>query len=511
MTRSAKGLHHKAGHDPRAAALLALNRVLDDNTDSQAALDGVLGSIRLVPTDKRLCTELVYGVLRWYLRLRGFSEYFLAKPDKLPAEMRLVLITALYEMVFLRVPHHAAVNWAVSHVRNRFGKGLAGVANGALRSMQRKLSEFHGPGGTSQPLHARYAMPKWIATLWAERYGETAAEQLLVASQTAPPTGLRFNRLKPQWPALLKELQGEYADEASLVEPALLSFSGPLPWQARTLLKEGRASRQSGASYAALDAFSPADWPLPIWDCCAGRGGKTLALLEQGVAVSLASDPSRQRLSNLGKEYERITQSPDNVAGKKTVPASTGSPDSKGHVQNSNTHAPGSNSLVNSDASGSAESAPPCMPSLTPPPCPTTLVFDASEDGQSLLRELGAMAGPVFGRPVALPCFGTILVDAPCSGLGTMARRPEIRLRRTLEDVERLAALQREILDSVWQALLPGGRIIYLTCTVSPAENEDQIAAFLHDHADAKLEKEYRTSFDSPLHEFFYGACIIKK
>lgn len=477
MTHSSKGLRHKAGHDPRAAALLALNRVLDENTDSQAALDGVLGSIRLVPTDKRLCTELVYGVLRWYLRLRGFSEYFLTKPDKLPAEMRLVLIMALYEMVFLRVPHHAAVNWAVGHVRNRFGKGLAGVTNGALRSMQRKLAEFHGPsGGTSQPLHARHAMPKWIASLWVESYGEEAAKQLLAASQNAPPTGLRLNRLRPQWPSLLKELLGEYAEEASLMEPALLSFSGPLPWQARTLLKEGRASRQSGASYAALEAFAPATWSKPIWDCCAGRGGKTLALLEQGIPVSLASDPSKQRLSNLSKEYERITQNPEK----------------------SDTQA--------------QEGAQP----LSPPPCPPTIAFDASEDAQALAKALAAADTPEeqAATPIldsTLPVFGTILIDAPCSGLGTMARRPEIRLRRTQEDVARLAALQREILDATWQSLRPGGRIIYLTCTVSPAENENQIAAFIQDHKDARLEKEYRTPFDSPLQEFFYGASILRE
>lgn len=67
------GLRHKAGHDQRAAALAVLYSVIYEAADSQAALDQALGQAGLVPTDRRLCTELVYGVLRWYLRLSGPS------------------------------------------------------------------------------------------------------------------------------------------------------------------------------------------------------------------------------------------------------------------------------------------------------------------------------------------------------------------------------------------------------------------------------------------------------
>ena len=77
---------HRAGHDPRAAALMVLSQVLDGRADSQAALDEALHSPLLTPTDKRLCTELVYGVLRRYIALEDFANGFLSKPDKLPAE-----------------------------------------------------------------------------------------------------------------------------------------------------------------------------------------------------------------------------------------------------------------------------------------------------------------------------------------------------------------------------------------------------------------------------------------
>ena len=444
---------HKADHDPRAAALVALSRVLLETTDSQAALDDVLRSPVLVPTDKRLCTELVYGVLRWYLRLEPFCLLFLKKPDKLPYEMRLCLLTALYEMAFLRVPHHGPVNWAVNHVRNRFGQGLAAVANGALRSMQRDLRRFADPSSLLGPdaaeedvLALRYAMPVWIVRLWREAYGNADALTLLEACQSVPPSGLRLNRAAPGWEEARAELLGggEHG-EALAVGPAGLAFAGSLPWRAKELVSQGLASRQSAASYQALEGLGPSFWPVPVWDACAGRGGKTLALLEQGVPVALASDLSTARLAGLEREYERL-----GLAGH---------------------GAPG---------------------------CPAVLSFSAADLVDRFAAE---------GLPER---FGTVLVDAPCSGLGTLARRPEIRFRRSPADLARLAATQREILEAVWQRLEPGGLLAYLTCTLNPAENESCVMDFLGTHVDALVRRESRTPVDSPLREFFYGALLQK-
>ncbi|MDR0339495.1 MAG: hypothetical protein LBH65_04380, partial [Desulfovibrio sp.] len=218
-----KGLRlHKAGHDPRAAALEVLYRVRYAHEDSQTALNDALSreGFSIAPSDKALCTELVYGALRHYPRLRRFAYRFLTRPDKLPEEMRLLLLQTLYEMAYLRIPHHAGVNWAVGHVRHRFGKGLAGVANGALRSMQRELRDYYEPdkpGGTGQGqdtekpderLAWRYAMPLWIVRLWRERYGLDHAERLLSASATAPPSGLRLNRGKADWEKTRAQLLG---------------------------------------------------------------------------------------------------------------------------------------------------------------------------------------------------------------------------------------------------------------------------------------------------------------
>ncbi len=75
--------------------------------------------------------------------------------------------------------------------------------------------------------------------------------------------------------------------------------------------------------------------------------------------------------------------------------------------------------------------------------------------------------------------FDRILLDAPCSGLGVIRRHPDIRLRKSPSDIDKLPALQGRLLKAAWELLAPGGRLVYVTCTVTRSENHDVIAAFL--------------------------------
>jgi 16S rRNA (cytosine967-C5)-methyltransferase len=83
--------------------------------------------------------------------------------------------------------------------------------------------------------------------------------------------------------------------------------------------------------------------------------------------------------------------------------------------------------------------------------------------------------------------FDRILVDAPCSGTGTLARNPEIKWRITVEDLERLPVIQRKILSTALLVLAPGGRLVYATCSLEPEENEKVVESVLAAATDCRL------------------------
>ena len=94
--------------------------------------------------------------------------------------------------------------------------------------------------------------------------------------------------------------------------------------------------------------------------------------------------------------------------------------------------------------------------------------------------------------------FQRILLDAPCSGLGTLARNPDARWRMTPEKINELVILQMKLLKKTLPLLTSGGRIVYSTCTIHPEENFRQIERFLVSHPELKLrgQQQILPSFD---------------
>jgi 16S rRNA (cytosine967-C5)-methyltransferase len=83
--------------------------------------------------------------------------------------------------------------------------------------------------------------------------------------------------------------------------------------------------------------------------------------------------------------------------------------------------------------------------------------------------------------------FDRILIDAPCSALGVIRRHPDIRLRRSSKEIEKMPKVQGRLLAAAWHMLAPGGRLVYATCTLTRGENRGVIAGFLDATADARM------------------------
>ncbi|MDR1982670.1 MAG: RsmB/NOP family class I SAM-dependent RNA methyltransferase [Holosporaceae bacterium] len=88
-----------------------------------------------------------------------------------------------------------------------------------------------------------------------------------------------------------------------------------------------------------------------------------------------------------------------------------------------------------------------------------------------------------------LECADIVLVDVPCSGIGTWRRNPDMRAKFTSEDLHELLILQEEILESAHRLVRKDGRLVYATCSILKEENEDQIAKFLNNHPEFEIQK----------------------
>lgn len=110
--------------------------------------------------------------------------------------------------------------------------------------------------------------------------------------------------------------------------------------------------------------------------------------------------------------------------------------------------------------------------------------------------------------------FDRILADVPCSASGVVRRHPDIKWLRRAEDIPRFADQQRRILEALWRTLAPGGKMLYVTCSVFPDENQTQIASFCRRHPEAQLlsiegqtERQLLPNAD---HDGFYYALLRK-
>ena len=289
----------------RSVSLRAL-LLTGDGMPVQQALSQSLRNPELPLSVKRQATDLVYSVLRADIRLDFVLRRLFPRADRLPALFLLAVKTAACALLFEEhAPAHAIVNGTVSDVRRLFGKGLDRVANGALRSLQRMGSaplspDFYRQKGESDDFPALcrfYSLPEEVARLWLAQEGRETAIALMKKSFARPCAGIRVNSSRPGWENLRRTLlesgalplPGAAGESAGVYVPeGGLGLSGRM--DLTSLQREGALSFQQGASLCVLAETGLLRHEAPVWDACAGFGGKTTALLEAGRVVAAASD-----------------------------------------------------------------------------------------------------------------------------------------------------------------------------------------------------------------------------
>ena len=295
----------------RYEALGVLVRVERDRAFADRALESALEQTALDPRDAGLCTEIVYGTLRW----RRFLDWRLAphlrRPlAKLDPWVRALLRLTAYQLLLLdRVPDWAAVDEAVSIARLKSRTpGPAEFVNAVLRSLGRAAAPPPLPPSPIEASAIRLSFPDWIASRWAARYGLAEAEALMASMNQRPPVSVRANALRGPREELARRLRDEELAEThptALAPEGLVVDRGTASrWRA---FAEGRCTIQDEASMLIAHLVDPQPNEL-VADVCAAPGTKTthLAELMGDRARILAMDAHAGRLKLLAESTARL-------------------------------------------------------------------------------------------------------------------------------------------------------------------------------------------------------------
>lgn len=297
---------HSNAAAARALAAEIIARVLLDGRYLDTALDGARAAQTLDAALFPLVQELAYGTLRWFHQLAGVAALFLSRPFKRKdADVHALLLTGLYQLRYMRVADHAAVNTTVSAADLLNKAWSKGVLNACLRAYQREMERVERAIAASAEL--RYSHPLWLIETIRRDYPNDW-ERVLAANNERPPMTLRVNTARitrEEYQALLAA-HGIDAHPHPSVDSALV-LAQPRPVNDLPGFLDGQVSVQDAAAQLAailLDA-QPGHRVL---DACAAPGGKAAHILERtpGLGELVALDIDATRLARVRDNFARL-------------------------------------------------------------------------------------------------------------------------------------------------------------------------------------------------------------
>jgi 16S rRNA (cytosine967-C5)-methyltransferase len=406
--------------DPaRRAAYDVLRAVADRDAYANLLLPALLTERGLAGRDAAFATELTYGTLRG----RGTYDAILAAcsdRDDIDPPVRDVLRLGAHQLLATRVGHHAAVATSVDLAKDVCGPRPSGFVNAVLRRVAtRDLDgwiQIVAPDRGRDPsgyLAVRYSYPRWIVDAFRDALGPDAAAETEDALAAGNARPEVVLALGPAGPSGSAAAAPLPDGERTRWSPYGFRLAGGDP---APLVASGRAAVQDEASQLAALALTRTGIPGrdELWlDLCAGPGGK--ARLLSGLA---AARGARLVASDLHPHRARRVL----------------------------------DALRRAREPGAGESG-------------------------AGAENYGVVAAD--GRQVPWPpnTFDRVLADVPCSGLGSLRRRPEARWRKTPGDLKDLTSLQRDLLGTALDSVRPGGVVAYVTCSPHLAETRDVVTA----------------------------------
>lgn len=392
----------------RGVAYQLLLAVATDDAYANLLLPKLLDQAKLDSRDTGFAQELAFGTIRNALFYDAAIEVASGREvEAIDPEVRVLLELGAHQLLGMRVPSHAALSETVELAKRVLRPSLTGFVNGVLRRISERSRD------------------QWLEDL------------LAAAPNRLAKLSIQYSH--PQWIIRALEdalrIDGREADLETLLaadNQAPLVNLVALPGLATTadLLEAG----------AMLGGVSPIGGELPEGDPAALRlvAAGRIRVQDQGsqlAAQVLAEAPIDSATAGSAEEWLDLCAGPGGKAALLAAMARLA----------------GAELACNELQPHRAKLVEQALGTVNPD------VYVRTGDG----RDLGDDAPESFDR---------ILLDAPCTGLGALRRRPESRYRKQSKDVNELSKLQRELFASAWKGLKPGGVLAYVTCSPHPGE-----------------------------------------
>nr|WP_306239414.1 transcription antitermination factor NusB [Ornithinimicrobium cryptoxanthini] len=420
--------------DPARDTAYAVMRAVADGGYANLVLPKALRTAGLHGRDAGFATELTYGTLRMQGLYDAMLDAAVDPPGRsIDPTVRDILRLGAHQLLAMRVPDHAAVSATVALARQHVGTGAGGFVNAVLRRVSERSRQ------------------EWL--------------ELVEASTTDPVERLALTHSHPAWivRALRAALIGHGSSTAESVDTDLVALleehnrAAAPALVARPGLGAEVELERAGAT---PDETAPTAWVMPSGDpggLAVVRDGRA-AVQDAGsqlLALALASVPVDGDAEP--ESWLDLCAGPGGKAGLLGAVAAQ-----RGATLRANEVQPHRADLVRNTLAAVRHAHPGTV---------TVTVDDGREVGES---DRGH--------------YQRVLVDAPCTGLGALRRRPEARWRRTPKDLAELGPLQRDLLASAIEATATGGVVLYSTCSPHLAETQFVVQDVLRTRPDVTLE-----------------------
>ena len=449
----------------RAVVLDILTEIEKEGEFSHITINNALLKYQYLDrTQRAFINRLSLGTIECRIEMDYILNQYSKTPvNKMKPLIRRIMRMAVYQIIYMEnVPDSAACNEAVKLAAKRGFTGLKGFVNGVLRNISRNKDNITYPDKakeTKKYLSVKYSMPEWIIELWNTNMSYEEIEDILAGMKKDKKTYIRCNTLTGSTDYIKKILEEE---GVTVTEVSGLSYAYEISgYDYLTALKsfnEGLYQIQDISSMMAGEYVKPSTDSL-IVDVCAAPGGKSI-----NAALKLAE-----------AAYDN-KDIPESGISKEVLKGITGRviardvSDYKASLIDDNVARLGI-PYIDVDVHNALE-------------------FDEELEGKADI----------------------VIADLPCSGLGIMGRKPDIRYNITKEKIDDIISLQRDILKVVSRYVKTGGTLVYSTCTINRAENEDN-ADWICNTLGFSKDGEYRQMLPSAKadNDGFFVAGLIKK